>query len=76
MTGEEFRKEVGELKWVTESGLDEVDDVNPSGKKKEVKKVRSVGNVSKFRSIKRDLRVLARSSPEDKLLLVTGMKQC
>lgn len=38
--------------------------------------MRSVGNVAKFRAIKRDLRVLARSSPEDKLLLVTGMKQC
>jgi Ca2+ transporting ATPase len=75
MTGKDFRSEVGELKWVTVD--DKGSEVNDDPKsKKETKKIRSVGNVAKFRTIKRDLRVLARSSPEDKLLLVTGMKQC
>jgi hypothetical protein len=31
------------------------------------------GNMHKFKAVKKQLRVLARSSPEDKLLLVTGI---
>ena len=61
MTGKDFREEVGALKYIT---------TEEGGKEK---KTRVVGNVSKFRKIKQHLRVLARSSPEDKLLLVTGM---
>jgi Ca2+ transporting ATPase len=34
-----------------------------------------VGNENHFRDIARELRVLARSSPEDKFILVTGLKQ-
>lgn len=34
-----------------------------------------VGDLNNFRDIARELRVLARSSPEDKFLLVTGLKQ-
>ena len=36
---------------------------------------RRVSNVKKFKDIKKKLRVLARSSPEDKFLLVTGMQE-
>lgn len=35
-----------------------------------------VSNMKKFREIKEHLRVLARSSPEDKYLLVTGIQAC
>jgi Ca2+ transporting ATPase len=35
-----------------------------------------VANMKKFREIKNHLRVLARSSPEDKYLLVTGIQAC
>jgi len=33
----------------------------------------SVGNLRKFKEVKSELKVLARSSPEDKFLLVTGL---
>lgn len=59
LTGKNFRAEVGGLKEIAIIGSD---------KKKEV-----VGNMAKFKEIKKYLRVLARSSPEDKLILVTGM---
>jgi calcium-translocating P-type ATPase len=36
----------------------------------------SVGNMNKFRKVAKHLRVLARSSPEDKYLLVTGLQLC
>jgi Ca2+ transporting ATPase len=35
-----------------------------------------VKNMSKFREVKSQLRVLARSSPEDKYILVTGIQAC
>lgn len=35
-----------------------------------------IKNMKKFKEIKEHLRVLARSSPEDKYLLVTGMQDC
>lgn len=63
MTGKEFRDAVG--------GLKQMDDIKNPGKK-----VDFVGNLRMFKEIKKSLRVLARSSPEDKLLLVTGMQQC
>ena len=34
-----------------------------------------VGDISCFESVAKELRVLARSSPEDKYLLVTGLNQ-
>ncbi len=37
-------------------------------------KTDSVGNKKAFRAVSKKLRVLARSSPEDKYLLVTGLK--
>jgi Ca2+ transporting ATPase len=40
------------------------------------KSLDQVANMKKFREIKQHLRVLARSSPEDKYLLVTGIQAC
>lgn len=40
------------------------------------KTIDQVANMKKFREIKEHLRVLARSSPEDKYLLVTGIQAC
>lgn len=40
------------------------------------KKIDSVGDQGKFNKVIEHLRVLARSSPEDKYLLVTGLQQC
>jgi Ca2+ transporting ATPase len=63
MTGKDFREAVGGLKVVPHP-------------KDEGKTVDKVGNMSKFREIKKHLRVLARSSPEDKYILVTGIQDC
>ena len=62
MTGEQFRTAVG--------GLVEIAD--PKDKDK---KIQQVANKKAFWAIQKDLRVLARSSPEDKYLLVTGLKE-
>lgn len=40
------------------------------------KMIDCVKNMNKFREVKKFLRVLARSSPEDKYLLVTGLQAC
>lgn len=61
MNARDFRNYVGELQEITD---------------KDGKMQSSVGNLNKFRKVKHQLRVLARSTPEDKLLLVTGMQQC
>jgi P-type Ca2+ transporter type 2B len=58
MTGKQFREAVGGL--VTET-IDE-------------KEVDRVGNEEMFKKITDELKVLARSSPEDKYLLVTGLR--
>lgn len=42
-------------------------------KKKQVE-ISEVGDLDNFRKVAKDLKVLARSSPEDKFLLVTGLK--
>lgn len=63
MTGKDFREAVGGLKTVPHP-------------KDEGKTIDKVGNMSKFREIKKHLRVLARSSPEDKYILVTGIQDC
>jgi Ca2+ transporting ATPase len=60
MTGKDFREAVGGLKQVSVGG----------------EQVDQVANMKKFREIKEHLRVLARSSPEDKYLLVTGIQAC
>lgn len=59
MEGKRFRELVGGLVYEMEDG-------------KEVAKVK---NLDVFRKIDRELRVLARSTPEDKYILVTGLKQ-
>jgi len=63
MTGKDFREKVGGLKSVP----------NP---KKEGSVIDVVSNMFEFKKIKKHLRVLARCSPEDKLLLVTGIQDC
>jgi Ca2+ transporting ATPase len=61
MTGAEFREAVGPIKKVQDKNGEDVDVVT---------------NLQKFRQIKKNLRVMARSSPDDKYLLVTGIQQC
>jgi Ca2+ transporting ATPase len=63
MTGKEFREAV--------QGLIKVPDETDSSRM-----VDSVGNIRKFKVVLASLKVLARSSPEDKYLLVTGIQQC
>jgi len=60
MTGKEFREHVG--------GLKKIPCKDDPTKTEDV-----VANMRKFREINQYLRVLARSSPEDKYLLVTGI---
>lgn len=62
MLGLDFYKEVG--------GLVKVQDPEDPEKTKD-----KVGNPEKFAEIARDLKVLARSQPEHKYLLVTGLKE-
>jgi len=59
MTGKNFREAVGGL---------------IKGTDKNGEEIKLVANMKKFKEIKTHLRVLARSSPEDKLLLVTGIQ--
>jgi Ca2+ transporting ATPase len=61
MTGKEFREEVGE----------DLIEITVDGKLKKVPE-----NMKKFREIFTYIKVLARSSPLDKLILVTGIQEC
>lgn len=61
MTGKQFREAVG--------GLIKVD-------KEDGESYDAVKDMDMFRQIKDELRVLARSSPEDKYILVTGIQAC
>ena len=63
MTGKDFRETVGPIK--------QIPDPTDSDKTIDV-----VSNMKKFRDVIAHLRVLARSSPEDKYLLVTGIQGC
>ena len=60
MTGKNFREMVGGLTTIYDSLTNTKTD--------------SVGNKRAFRDIAKKLKVLARSSPEDKYLLVTGLR--
>lgn len=51
-------------------GLKKLDDPNDTGKLRE-----EVGNKKVFRDVEKRLKVLARSTPEDKYMLVTGLKE-
>ena len=63
MEGQKFREEIG--------GLKRIEDPNDnSGRLRE-----EIGNKSAFRQIAKNLKVLARSTPEDKYMLVTGLKE-
>ena len=64
MTGKQFRETVGGI----------VRKLDPSDDKKE-KMIDTVGNKRAFREVAKKLKVLARSSPEDKYLLVTGLRE-
>jgi P-type Ca2+ transporter type 2B len=63
MEGKEFRRLVEGIKYE-----------NPMGVTVEDKGKPSVGNKDMFKAIIKDLKVLARSTPEDKYILVTGLK--
>lgn len=62
MVGQQFREEIG--------GLKKLEDHDGSGRLRE-----EIGNKSAFRQIAKNLKVLARSTPEDKYMLVTGLKE-
>ncbi len=62
MTGQQFREEVG--------GLKRMEDPDDTGRLKE-----EIANKAQFRAIAKNLKVLARSTPEDKYMLVTGLKE-
>jgi len=62
MDGQTFREIVG--------GLKKLEDPSNRGLLKE-----EIGNKSAFRAVAKRLKVLARSTPEDKYMLVTGLKE-
>jgi Ca2+ transporting ATPase len=64
MTGKDFRETVGGL-------VKETDPEDPKGEKT----ISSVKDQRKFIEVSKHLKVLARSSPEDKLILVTGIQE-
>jgi len=66
MIGEDFRAAVGTIRKVADPNDPETD---PAKKKM----IDAVGNQGVFNRVIKHLRVLARSSPEDKYLLVTGL---
>ncbi len=82
MEGKQFRKQVGGLIEVPIGEDDEEyaqnasDDEDSKGKGGDKPKTKdAVRDLKKFEQITNQLRVLARSSPEDKYLLATGLKQ-
>ena len=62
MEGKQFRESCG--------GLVKINDTADGGRLKE-----EIGNKGMFRIVKDKLKVLARSTPEDKYMLVTGLKE-
>ena len=62
MEGREFRELC--------EGLKKLEDSNDRNLLKE-----EIGNKRNFREIEKKLKVLARSTPEDKYMLVTGLKE-
>lgn len=63
MTGKDFRELIGGL-------TTHPDEKDPSITHEKI------ANMKEFRKIKEKLKVLARSAPEDKFMLVTGLKEC
>jgi Ca2+ transporting ATPase len=62
MTGKEFRESCG--------GLKKLEDPSDKQRLKE-----EIGNKNHFRNVAKQLKVLARSTPEDKYMLVMGLKE-
>ena len=62
MDGKTFRETCG--------GLKKIPDVHDTGLLKE-----EIGNKNAFKAVVKKLKVLARSTPEDKYMLVTGLKE-
>jgi len=62
MDGKTFRETCG--------GLKKLEDPNNTGRLKE-----EIGNKRAFKDVAKKLKVLARSTPEDKYMLVTGLKE-
>lgn len=79
MTGLEFRTFVGGLdkkERQIKINEDDLEAARKSGKKlKTTKTIFSVKNLENFQIVADNLKVLARSTPQDKFLLVTGLKQ-
>lgn len=78
MTGLEFRTFVGGLERKERPikiNDEDLEQARKSGKKlKTTKTIFSVKNLENFEIVAENLKVLARSSPQDKFLLVTGLK--
>ena len=76
MEGKEFRKLVGGLiKVAIEKDDEEYEEKEQENAADGPKTKDAVGDLDKFKEITDELRVLARSSPDDKYLLATGLKQ-
>jgi len=60
MEGKDFREYCGGLKSLTDE----------NGRVKD-----SIGNKNRFKEVQAQLKVLARSTPDDKYMLVTGLKE-
>jgi len=73
LEGKDFREYVGGLIEVKGDGKDDDDDDDEDGKKGRIKY--KVGNIQNFVRVAKKMDVLARSLPEDKLLLVTGLQE-
>lgn len=78
MTGKQFREAIGGLRQIKKSKNFLGDLENESliiEKEDDLKEtVEVVANIRKFKEIKKELKILARSSPADKYLLVTALK--
>jgi len=77
MTGKDFREATGGIIKVPDPEGKETEVPDPNDKNKKIKKpvmIDVVKNMNMFKKIQQHLRVLARSSPEDKYLLVTGIQ--
>jgi magnesium-transporting ATPase (P-type) len=78
MTGKQFREAIGGLRKIKKSKNFLGDLENESliiEKEDDLKEtVEVVANIRKFKEIKKELKILARSSPADKYLLVTALK--
>ena len=68
LEGEEFRKMSGGYKKIEEENTEE-------GEKKEKKYRYELADVDSFKKTTENLKVIARASPDDKFLLVLGLKQ-